>query len=380
MRLNGAKLYTETGVLEQATIDIADGKISAINSDTQAEDVHNFPANYHIIPGFIDLQLHGVKGCDVMDASVDSLHTITQALPAEGTTSFLGTTMTELDAGIQQAMKSVAEFSTEDYQGAELLGIHLEGPFISPKHVGAQRPDAVINPNIELFKQWQQLSNHLIKVVTLATEQPDGLALTTYLTQQNILTSLGHSEADFEQAQKAIDAGCTTATHLFNAMRGIHHREPNAVTALLLAQQVIPQLIVDGIHLDPAIVDMTYRLKGKDGMVLVTDAMCAKGCPNGDYDLGGQTVHVNNGEARLADGTLAGSTLTMLDAVLNCQKFAGIPFSDALHCATYVPAKMLGIEKQKGSLAVGKDADIVVLDDNYQVVMTICRGKIAFRA
>lgn len=372
--LIGANIYTENGITENGCIVFDKGKITSFTASDDA-NIISLPANYHVIPGFIDLQLHGANGVDTMDASHDALTRICQTLPKEGTTSFLATTMTQTNANIERVMHAVDDFCQTDYPGAECLGIHLEGPFISPKHVGAQHPDTVKVPDIQLFKHWQQLSSDRIKLVTLATEQPNGLALTRYLSEHNILTSFGHSEADYQQALAAIDAGCTTATHLFNAMRGIHHRQPNAITALLLSTQIIPQLIVDGVHLHPAIVELVFRLKSKHNMVLVTDAMSAKGCDDGEYMLGGQKVYVNNGEARLADGTLAGSTLTMLDAVLNLQRFAHTDFATALYCATQVPAKMLGLTQHKGSLAIGKDADIVVLNDKFEVKRTFCRGQ-----
>ncbi len=381
--ITGPQIYTETGIVQNGYLSFEKGKITIINSRSDSDNsqltTHNFPPTYHLIPGFIDLQLHGVKARDVMDANETAYRTITENLPAEGTTSFLACTMTELDAGIQTVMRTLKTFCESNYQGAEILGIHLEGPFIAPKYIGAQRPDAVIAPNIELFKHWQSLSGDLIKIVTLATEQNNGLELTHYLSEQNVLTSFGHSEANYEQALAAINAGCTTATHLFNAMQGLHHRHPNAVTAMLLSETVIPQIIVDGVHLHPAIVKLIYQLKGREKIALVTDAMCGKACPDGEYELGGQTVIVKHGEARLRDGTLAGSVLTMRDAVINTMRFAEISFADALHMATTVPAKMLNIFDRKGSIAVGKDADLVVLDENYQVVMTFCRGHVAYQ-
>ncbi|MCC2666821.1 MAG: N-acetylglucosamine-6-phosphate deacetylase [Gammaproteobacteria bacterium] len=216
-------------------------------------------------------------------------------------------------------------------------------------------------------------------MVTFAPELENGLAFAEYLHVNKMINSFGHSDADYDLAIANIKAGCTTATHLFNAMRGLHHRQPNAVTALLLDENVTPQIIPDGTHLHPAIVRLIYQMKGKNKLALVTDAMPAKGSADGEYQFGGQSVIVRNGEARLPNGALAGSTLTMRDAVLNMMKFTDISFADALHMATCVPAKLLGVFDCKGSIAANKDADVVVLDENYRIVITICRGEICYQ-
>ncbi len=378
--LSGPTIYAEQGALVNTMLGIESGKIFALDQQLQAEEKRHFPANYHIVPGFIDMHVHGANGCDVMDANSDALLAISHALAAEGTTGFLATTMTADVTEIDSALLAVRDFVKSNVKkGAALLGVHLEGPFLAATKMGAQRGDKIIPPNIELMRHWQTLSANLIKLVTLAPEQPHALSLIEYLVQQHIIASIGHTNATFAETTAAIAAGCSHATHLFNAMRGIHQREPGAVTAALLSSAITAELILDGVHLHPAIVELVYRIKGREKIALVTDAMRAKCLSDGCYDLGGQSVQVRNGEAKLADGTLAGSVLTMSSAIQNMMKFTGCGLGDAVKMAAENPAKLLGIFDQKGSIAVGKDADLVVLSESYQVVMTVREGEICYQ-
>jgi N-acetylglucosamine-6-phosphate deacetylase len=311
----------------------------------------------------------------VMDANLDALHTISMTLAAEGTTSFLATTMTADVIQIDDALVAIRDFSSEKNVGANIVGIHLEGPFLSPHKMGAQRGDKIIFPDVELMQHWEKLSGHQIKLVTIAPEQPQSEPLIQYLKQKNIIASIGHTNATYAETVSAIHAGCSHATHLFNAMRGIHQREPGTVTAALLADDVMVELIVDGVHLHPAIVDLVCKIKNKNKIALITDAMRAKCLHDGSYDLGGQTVFVKNGQAQLADGTLAGSTLTMPSALQNILAFTQCSLHDAIKMTSANPAKALGLFQQNGSIAVNKHADLVVLDDALNVVLTLCGGR-----
>jgi N-acetylglucosamine-6-phosphate deacetylase len=381
--ISGPKIYTEQGVLTDTALLIQDGMIQSIGASpsfaNREGEVLSFPSNYHVIPGLIDMHVHGANGCDVMDATPEALRTMSQALATEGTTAFLATTMTADVEHIERTLMAVRDYvKSHDTQGAAILGIHLEGPFVSPAKMGAQLGDNIIPPDVSLIKKWQTVSDHLIKLVTLAPEQPQGEAFIRYLTQQNIIASIGHTNATYAEAMTAITAGCSHATHLFNAMRGIHQREPGPVIAALLSDAVSVEMIVDGIHLHPAIVDFVLKTKGKEKVMLVTDAMRAKCLSDGCYDLGGQTVHVKNGQAQLADGTLAGSVLSMPSAIQNTLKFTGCSLEDTLKMASENPAKALGLFHKKGSIAEKKDADLVVLDEAFNVVLTLCRGKVVF--
>lgn len=333
-----------------------------------------FPQDHYLIPGLIDLHIHGAGGKDVMDASQEALITMSKTLAREGVTGFLATTMTAENTHIEAALATVQDVMPH-CDGAQILGVHLEGPFIAKTKMGAQIGDLVLPPDVALMAHWRQTFPNMIKLVTLAPELSGATQLIQYLRQNGIIASIGHSDATYVETQAGIAAGCTHATHLFNAMRGVHQREPGAVGALLLSDQVMAELIVDGLHLHPAIVELAFKLKGKDRLLLVTDAIRAKCFGDGCFELGGQHVDVKAGKAMLMDGTLAGSTLRMPQAIKNMMHFTGCSLADAICMASYNPAKVLGLDAQKGSIAVGKDADLVVLNPALEVVMTLCEGR-----
>lgn len=382
---SGLKIYSEQGVLNNARVKITDGKIQEIYrgpaTNSSTEKLLDFPESYHLIPGLIDLHVHGANGKDVMDGELDALTTMSSALAMEGVTGFLATTMTTSVEKIERALCVVRDFIHRQDQnvGAAIFGVHLEGPFISPEKIGAQNRENILPCKTDYIERWQKLSGHAIKIVTLAPELSGSAEFIRYLQQQKIIASLGHTNATFAESCEAIAAGCSHVTHLFNAMRGIHQREPGVVTAALLADEVTVEMIVDGIHVHPALVQLVLRMKGKDKLVMVTDAMRAKCMHDGMYELGGQSVEVKDAVARLADGTLAGSTLKMPVALQNIMKFTQCSLQDAVNMAAENPAKILGVFDKKGSIAIGKDADLVVLDENLQVVMTVIGGKMIFK-
>lgn len=381
--LAGSTIHSEQGILHNHAIVIKNQCIDAIVSNDAIKQyssakVLHFPAEFNLVPGFIDMHIHGVNGKDVMDANFNSLAEMGRMLAKEGTTAYLATTMTAPAQTIENVLCHVRDFTLqqEAINGAVILGVHLEGPFISPDKIGAQSLNFIHDPDIRLIERWQKASKNTIKLVTLAPELMGSHELIRYLKRNHILASIGHTHASYSQTIEAITAGCSHATHLFNAMRGIHQREPGAVTAVLLSDAVTAELIVDGVHLHPAIVQLAMKIKGVEKLVLVTDAMRAKCLSDGVYDLGGQTVNVKNGIATLSDGTLAGSTLKMCDAVKNMLQWSGCGLSDVIKMASENPAKSLGIFEHKGSIAVGKDADLVMLNEQHDVVVTVCRGRI----
>jgi N-acetylglucosamine-6-phosphate deacetylase len=383
--LKGIQIYSEGKWIENGYIKIKDQKIVEVgmaeNLSLQEEfEVLDLPLQYKAVPGFIDVHIHGANGADTMDATREALDIMTQALPGEGTTSFLATTMTQEEKQIEKALVNAGEY-IKDHQTpgkAEILGIHLEGPFVNPKKAGAQPIQYIIEPNLELFKKWEQLSGQTIKLVTLAPEQSGGLEMVRYLKANGMIASIGHTDATYEEVLNAIETGANHVTHLYNQMRGLHHREPGVVGAAFLKEELKAELIVDGVHVHPEMVKLAYKQKGKTGLILITDSMRAKCLKNGHYDLGGQDVTVQNGKAVLSDGTLAGSILKLGKGVKNIMAFTGCGLEDAVEMAAVNPAKQLNVFDRKGTISEGKDADLVILDENYDIYMTLCRGQVAY--
>lgn len=382
--LRNLHIHKETHLIESGSVFVKNKTIHAINEKIieppEGTTVLDFPSNFHLVPGFIDVHVHGANNSDVMDANQEGLINISETLAKEGTTSFLATTMSASIDHIEKTLCAIRDFMSqqEKINGATILGAHLEGPFISPKKANAQNAEHICLPDFNYIKKWQHLSGDVIKMVTFAPELANSLELIDHLRSNRIVASMGHTDATFEEMQKAIDAGCTHATHLFNAMRGLHQREPGAVTAALLSPKVMTELICDGIHLHPAILKLALKLKGNENIALVTDSMRAKCMQNGLYDLGGQSVTVNESVARLADGTLAGSTLKMNSAIKNFMQFTECSLFETIRMAAENPAKGLGVFDKKGSIAVSKDADLVVLDNELEVAMTIKEGQIIY--
>jgi len=381
--ISGPCLYTEVGRIEQGSIVIHQGKIAALSPAMPSANIqcYTFPANYHLIPGLIDFHVHGAAGADSMDIDEGAFNILRQALVQEGVTSYLATITTASKEKIELIIDHLTHCIKEQdqFSGATCLGLYLEGPFISSKRAGALKPEFFLEPDFALLSVWCNLAKGLIKVMTFAPELPQADELFRFLTDHQVIASIGHTDAAFEITQKMLDLGCDHATHLFNAMPPIHHRAPGAVTALLLDERACVEVIADGIHLHPAIVKLIFKLKGKDRILGITDAMRAKYLIDGEYELGGQNVHVKNNRAILTDGTLAGSTLKMNEAFRNMIAWTACSIEEAIAMYAGNSAKRLGLYDQIGSLQVGKEADFVVMDSNFNVVMTVCKGVICYR-
>ena len=376
--LKNVKVYIKNVGIVKTNIGIENGRIAYIGNEENIEPI--FETDGIVVPGFIDEHIHGAGGADAMDGTVEALQTISEFLAREGTTGFLATTMTQSPENITNALKAVKKVRENgEYKGAEVLGVHLEGPFISPKHVGAQPLEYVATPDAELFDKYNEASGNSIKIVTLAPEVEGGLGLVKHLSNIGVVASVGHTGGKYADVVNAVAAGATNVTHTYNAQTGLHHREAGVVGAAMLLDELNCEMICDTIHVSVPAIKLVIKNKPHDKYTLITDAMRAKGMPDGKSELGGQDVFVNNGEARLADGTLAGSVLKMNVAVKNLVEKAGVPFTDAIDFATYNPAKNIGVLNERGTIEVGKRADLTVLNSDFEVLYTLVNGKIVYR-
>ena len=328
-----------------------------------------------VVPGFINEHIHGCAGADVMDEDGQALETMRKALPATGVTSFVATTMTQSKEAMAGVLERIRQAMGKQ-GGAQVLGAHLEGPFVSEAYKGAQAAGHLAAPDFS----WIAPYADVVKIITVAPEVLKNKSFLKECRDHQILVSLGHSAATYEEVMEIVDAGgLCHATHLYNAMAPFHHRQPGLVGAALLSPKVHCELICDNLHVHPAAQKLAYQLKGRDGIILITDSMraCLQG--DGESELGGQAVYVKDGQARLADGTLAGSTAVMNQVVLNFLINSGATLPDVVAMASANPAKDLGLYDRLGSLEEGKQADVVVLDSNdFHVKQTVIAGELVY--
>ncbi|MDN5332355.1 MAG: hypothetical protein PWP45_1580 [Tepidanaerobacteraceae bacterium] len=379
--VKNARVVTPYEILEDHAVLVRDGIISDIRKDPPEENIDAVvdARGYYLGPGFIDIHNHGNSGKDFMDASFDAYETMAKFHLAHGVTGFLATVMTGSFDEMEKALSAAGRYIKERQGGgkkARMLGIYLEGPYFSPKKKGAQPPEHIRKPDVKELKELIEASCGTVRVVSLAPEVEGAEDAIRYLKEKRITIAMGHTDATYEEAKRGINLGITLATHTFNGMRGFEHRQPGAVGACLVDDRVYCEIICDGIHLSKAAVDLTIRAKGREKVVLVSDAMMATGLSDGEYTLGGQRVFVKDGRAALADGTIAGSTLTLDRAVRYLVKTLGVPLKDALRMASLNPAKAVGLSDRKGSIEQGKDADMVIFDDNLDIKTVIVGGEV----
>lgn len=371
-------ILTEEGIIKTNII-IKDGIINYIG-DKEIDGLITLPDDQILVPGFIDEHMHGINGYDVMDGNVETLRKIAEEVAKEGVTSFLATTST---ASIQKtietlhAVKAFKEIDNSCY--AEIIGAHLEGPFLSKTYQGAQLGVYIINPSICLMKEFIIESGNNVKLVTLAPEEENGLDLIKYLKEHNIIASVGHSNSTYRIVEQSIKNGLTSVTHTYNAQKPIHHREVGVVGAAMLFDELYTELICDGIHVSSPAVKLLCKNKPLDKIVLITDSLPEKGLKDGVYLDNDQEIYVKNNELRLKDGTLAGSCLTMNQAIKNAIKFTGVNLIDVINFATANPAKNLNIFDKVGSIKVGKLANFAVIDKELNVYQTIRCGNIIYK-
>lgn len=376
-----ATVYVDGKGLKKTNVYFGE-KIEKISRCGRKEaEVIELPKDAIVIPGFIDQHIHGAGGSDGMDGTVEDIAIIAKTVAAEGTTSFLVTTMTQSPENITKAMQAVKAYKEMDgKEGARVLGVHLEGPFIAAAHKGAQPLEYVKTPDIEAFDGYNEASGNAIRIVSLAPEVEGAEEFIRHLTDSGVVSSIGHTGAKYGDIAKAVSVGASNVTHTFNAQTALHHREIGTVGSAMLIDELNCELIADTIHVSVPAMKLLVKNKPLDKLTLITDAMRAKGIPDGVSELGGQVVYVKNGEARLEDGTLAGSVLRMNRAVQNMVEKVGVPFTQAVDYATINPAKNLKIDKETGSIAVGKRADFTVLNSAYDVVLTVRGGEIIYKA
>jgi N-acetylglucosamine-6-phosphate deacetylase len=354
------------------------GDASGLPADLKqaAAEVINQPDGY-IIPGFIDIHVHGGNGEDFMDATKDVLDKITSFHSSQGTTAMLATTMTAPKAAIDHVLQEVNDYQSQDMPYTRLVGVHLEGPFISPKWPGAQNPEHIVHANIDWLEEWVSTYPDLVRQVTLAPEREGALEAISWLNNHGIVAALGHTDATYEEVEAAVEAGLSHGVHTFNAMTGLHHRKPGVVGAMLSDDRLSCEIIADGIHVHPAAIRILARMKQDGNLILITDAMSATGMADGEYTLGDLPVVVENGIATLKSNrdSLAGSTLTMIKGFQLLVREVGLSIEQASRVGSLNPATKIGIADLTGSLEVGKLADVLVLSSDLELQGVWIQGQ-----
>lgn len=380
LALTKAALLTPFVMFDEANVLIKDGKILAAGPVEQVSIPDGFREvpleGLMIVPGFIDQHLHGGGGAAVMEGTTDKLIEVARFHVTHGTTTFLASITSAAYDDLAKVAKALAGIGEKPYKGARCLGLHLEGPFLSHKYYGTHLVNELREPDLEEVLKLHQLSEFGIKMVTLAPELPGAMEVAASLVDEGILCAIGHSDADFETTITAITNGFSCITHCFNQLRPFHHREPGVLGAALLRSELMVEIIADGVHLHPGTLELVLNTKGPEQIILVSDAMLPTGMPNGNYLTNEGELTLEKDSLTNQKGNLAGSVLTLEKAVKNFMDFTGCELTDALRMATYNPARYLGINKHKGSLYPGKDADLVALTPDLDVVMTMVEGEI----
>lgn len=376
--VKAAAIYCQDRVLKEHFMLVENDRISAFTQTPQLElPIHDY-GDAAIIPGLIDLHIHGREGCDIIDCKMSSVETISCSLAQHGVTGFLATTVTTDWQQTLDAMAIIGQAYVQQPSGAQVLGGYSEGLFFSEVYKGAHNQDYFLELSQPHLEAMIKAAAGSLKVVALAPERPGANTLIEYLTEQGIRVMLGHCDSNFEQTEQALEHGACGGVHVFNGMRGIHHRDPGCAGAVLMNDAALVEVIADGIHLHPTILQLIYKLKGPQKIALISDCINAGGLNDGQYKLGKMDVFVDNGVAKTASGSLAGSTLTLELAVKNMHLLGSVTLLEAINMASIVPARFLNIADQVGSLAATKQANFAILDNNFTIQATYIKGQRCF--
>ena len=376
MILANATIVDENFKLANYDIRIDGERIVEIGTNLSGEEVLDMSGKY-ILPGLIDIHIHGANGARIGEGDWD-LAPITRLEATQGVTGIAITTGTPTFESLLQQLECAAAAAQKQPQGSKILGVHAEGPFLSSKRKGAAQEENIHMPDIKKLESMIAHGKGFLKIITVAPEMPGATELIAYAAANGLVVSMGHTDATMEQALEGIRAGATHSTHTFNAMRPLNHREPSVVGAALLSPEVTCEMICDYVHLHPATIELIYRLKGADRIIMISDSGHAAGVKISEFEVNGIKRYIKDGVVRLEDGTIAGSAKTLLDGVQNLLH-AGIPMTDVAKMASYNPAKSLKLDALMGSIAIGKCADLLVLDKDYNVEYTFINGACAYK-
>jgi len=377
--IKNAEVFID-GTFVKSNITVKDGRISSVSgASLNTEQYPEIDAKgKKVVPGFIDIHTHGADNIDVNHATAEDYCKLGKFFASRGTTSYQASIVTDTEENTLRCIEQIKKAMEMDPCGANLIGIHMEGPFLGPDYKGSMPGHLLKNADLELFRRYYDASGGKITYITIAPEIEGSLDLIREAVKTGVVVCIGHSGADYETAIESISNGAAAVTHIFNAMRPLHHHNPGIVGAAL-ESDVYCEAICDGRHLHPATVRLLIKTKGLGRVVAVTDSIMATGLPDGEYILGVNKVRVTNGDARLvSDGTRAGSTLTADTALKNLIKFTGRTLGEIIPLLTVNPARLMRIDDRKGSIETGKDADLVILDDNLDVETTIVGGRIVY--
>jgi N-acetylglucosamine-6-phosphate deacetylase len=374
--IRGGEVVRPAGIV-RACVLVADGRIRKVGEVSGAEAAGAQVVDARgrlVLPGLVELHVQGAGGSDLFSNDPDAVHNVCRSLAAFGTTAFLATTAVDTARDDQPHIRQIVEAASAQPPGASILGIHLEGPFISPEKRGMIRPSHICKVSRHYYERIGNMCGGWLRMVTIAPEVPGALELIRDMAASGIVPALGHTNATYEETLRGLEAGLRHVTHMMNAMRSFHHREPGAVGAVLMHDEFTMQIITDGVHLHPEVVAWLVRMKGPSRLSIITDGMAATGMPPGRYTYAGVEYSVKDGAARYADGTLVGTACTQLELVRRARQFAGLDLAEAVNMASLYPARILGVDGRKGSIAEGRDADLLISDSKLELESVFVRG------